>query len=85
LHDIAPIVATRCVTSAVRAPMRAAAAAASQPACPPPTTITSKLSIKGSPAPEIGGAGSRVKPSGQADVSRETFGAGAYRPVSCLS
>ena len=31
----------RCVTRAVRAPMRAAAAAASQPAWPPPTTITS--------------------------------------------
>ena len=30
------MVAKRCVTSAVRAPMRAAAAAASQPACPPP-------------------------------------------------
>ena len=31
-----------CVSSAVRAPMRAAAAAASQPAWPPPITITSK-------------------------------------------
>src|SRR5918993_4455462 len=73
LHDIARIVARRWVTSAVRAPMRAAAAAASQPACPPPTTMTSKLSIKGSPPPEIGGAGGRVKPSGQTDVSRDTF------------
>ena len=36
------MVAKRWVTSAVRAPMRAAAAAASQPAWPPPTTITSK-------------------------------------------
>src|SRR5215207_6288384 len=43
LHDIAPMVANRWVTSAVRAPIRAAAAAASQPACPPPITITSKL------------------------------------------
>ena len=34
-----------CVTSAVRAPIRAAAAAASQPACPPPTTITSKTRV----------------------------------------
>src|ERR1041384_2475393 len=42
LQDIAPIVEKRCVTRAVRAPMRAAAAAASQPACPPPMTITSK-------------------------------------------
>ena len=41
LHDISPIVSTRCVTRIVRAPARAAAAAASQPACPPPTTITS--------------------------------------------
>jgi len=42
LQDIAPIVAKRCVISAVCAPIRAAAAAASQPAWPPPTTITSK-------------------------------------------
>src|ERR1700683_627923 len=41
LHDMAPMLANRCVTSAVRAPKRAAAAAASQPACPPPTTMTS--------------------------------------------
>jgi hypothetical protein len=41
LHDMAPMVAGRCVIMAVRAPMRAAAAAASQPAWPPPTTITS--------------------------------------------
>ena len=45
LHDIAPMVAKRCVTSAVAAPMRAAAAAASQPAWPPPITMTSKLRI----------------------------------------
>jgi hypothetical protein len=32
LHDIAPMVENRCVTSAVLAPVRAAAAAASQPA-----------------------------------------------------
>ena len=42
LQDIAPMVAKRWVTSAVRAPMRAAAAAASQPAWPPPMTMTSK-------------------------------------------
>src|SRR6188508_266394 len=36
------MVANRCVTSAVRAPIRAAAAAASQPAWPPPITMTSK-------------------------------------------
>src|SRR5208282_1786579 len=42
LQDMAPTVENRWVTSAVRAPMRAAAAAASQPAWPPPTTITSK-------------------------------------------
>ena len=41
VNDIAPTVATLCVTSVVVAPMRAAAAAASQPAWPPPTTITS--------------------------------------------
>src|SRR5271170_2486135 len=41
LQDISPIVSRRWVTSAVRAPIRAAAAAASQPACPPPTTTTS--------------------------------------------
>ena len=44
LHDISPIVSSRCVSSSVRAPMRAAAAAASHPACPPPTTTTSYLS-----------------------------------------
>ena len=42
LQDMAPMVAKRCVTSAVRAPMRALAAAASQPAWPPPITTTSK-------------------------------------------
>jgi hypothetical protein len=41
LQDIAPTVAKRWVTSAVRAPIRAAALAASQPACPPPMTTTS--------------------------------------------
>src|SRR5215468_1614750 len=43
LHDMAPTVAKRWVTSAVAAPMRAAAAAASQPAWPPPITMTSNL------------------------------------------
>ena len=38
---MAPTVAKLCVTSAVRAPSRAAAAAASVPAWPPPTTMTS--------------------------------------------
>src|SRR5882724_3181296 len=41
LQDIAPMVAKRCVTSAVVAPVRAAALAASQPAWPPPITMTS--------------------------------------------
>src|SRR6185369_13106675 len=45
LQDISPIVSSRCVSSSVRAPMRAAAAAASQPACPPPTTTTSNRPI----------------------------------------
>ena len=49
----------RCVSSAVRAPMRAAAAAASQPAWPPPTTMTSKLSRSHGLDPP--------------DVSRETY------------
>ena len=43
LHDITPIVARWCVSSRVRAPMRALAAAASQPAWPPPMTTTSNL------------------------------------------
>src|SRR5690606_15698687 len=43
LQDISPMVAKEWVTSAVRAPMRAAAAAASVPAWPPPTTMTSKV------------------------------------------
>ena len=47
LQDISPMVAKLWVTSAVRAPMRAAAAAASQPAWPPPMTMTSKrLALK---------------------------------------
>ena len=41
LQDISPMVANRCVTSAVRAPIRAATAAASQPAWPPPTMMMS--------------------------------------------
>src|SRR4029078_4576067 len=45
LHDISPTVAKPWVTSAVRAPIRAAAAAASQPAWPPPTTTMSKLEV----------------------------------------
>ena len=44
LHDISPIVSSRCVTSSVEAPALAAAAAASHPACPPPTTMTSASS-----------------------------------------
>ena len=44
LQDITPMVSAESVSSAVRAPARAAAAAASQPACPPPITMTSKLS-----------------------------------------
>ena len=36
-----PIIAGSKLTSAVRAPMRAATAAASTPACPPPTTMMS--------------------------------------------
>jgi hypothetical protein len=43
LHDISPIVAKRCVTSAVSAPQRAAAVAASHPAWPPPMTTTSNF------------------------------------------
>ena len=45
LQDISPIVSSRWVTSAVRAPNRAAAAAASHPAWPPPTTMTSYCSM----------------------------------------
>ena len=41
LQDMAPMVANLWVTSAVRAPRRAAADAASQPAWPPPITMTS--------------------------------------------
>mmetsp|Transcript_39038 Transcript_39038/g.83312 ORF Transcript_39038/g.83312 Transcript_39038/m.83312 type:complete len:219 (-) Transcript_39038:358-1014(-) len=41
LHDSSPRVDASCVTSNVRAPVRAAAVAASVPACPPPTTTTS--------------------------------------------
>lgn len=40
LHDISPMVSSRCVKSTVRAPVRAAPAAASQPACPAPITTT---------------------------------------------
>src|SRR5437773_7600183 len=46
LQDIAPMVAKRWVTSAVRAPMRAATVAASQPAWPPPMTMTSNDSCR---------------------------------------
>ena len=42
---IAPIVAKSKLTSAARAPIRAATAAASHPAWPPPTTITSNSRI----------------------------------------
>src|SRR3954471_7333343 len=42
-----------CVRSSVRQPARADASAASVPACPPPTTMTSKISGKriGGPVP----------------------------------
>src|SRR5215475_13621506 len=55
LHDIAPMVAKRWVTSATLAPMRAAAAAASQPAWPPPTTMTSYRAfiVPNSPSAEL--------------------------------
>ena len=43
LQLIWPSVSMDCVSSSVRAPMRAAASAASVPACPPPTMITSKV------------------------------------------
>src|ERR1043166_4057824 len=70
LHDMAPTVAKRCVTSAVAAPMRAAAAAASQPAWPPPMTITSKRDSVEDIARfyRSGIAGSKQ----EASVSRET-------------
>jgi hypothetical protein len=42
--DPRPTVASFCVTSSVRAPVRAAAAAASVPAWPPPITTTSAVS-----------------------------------------
>src|SRR5262245_4054175 len=42
LQLICPTVSQLVVSSAVRAPSRAAAYAASAPACPAPTTITSK-------------------------------------------
>ena len=41
LQLICPSVSMLCVSSSVRAPMRAAASAASVPAWPPPTTMTS--------------------------------------------
>jgi hypothetical protein len=41
LQLIAPSCSMLCVSSSVRAPMRAAASAASVPAWPPPTTMTS--------------------------------------------
>ena len=49
LQDMAPMVESLWVTSAVRAPMRAEAAAASAPAWPPPTTITSNTALMLSP------------------------------------
>src|SRR5207253_543897 len=52
LQDIAPMVANRCVTSAVLPPIRAAAAAASQPACPPPITMTSNFVLTAELLPE---------------------------------
>ena len=47
LQLICPTVARLCVTSSVRAPIRAAARAASVPAWPPPITMTSYCSMKG--------------------------------------
>ena len=44
LQDISPIFATSCVMRATLNPMREETSAASTPACPPPITITSKLS-----------------------------------------
>src|SRR5947209_16675182 len=53
LQDMAPMVANRCVISAVCAPIRAAAAAASQPAWPPPITITSNFALTAQLLPEV--------------------------------
>src|SRR5262245_35262126 len=47
LQLICPTVARLCVTSSVRAPVRAAARAASVPAWPPPITMTSYCSMRG--------------------------------------
>ena len=59
LHDMTPIVSSRCVRSSVFAPQRALAAAASHPACPPPITTTSQKvpssdSRVSSPVPPFG-------------------------------
>lgn len=40
LHESSPMVSSVCVSSTVRAPVRAAPVAASHPACPPPITTT---------------------------------------------
>ena len=72
------MVANRWVSSAVRAPMRAAAAAASQPAWPPPTTMTSKrayTSILHKGCRVLSGAGRKVKAKQGLAVSRETCSA----------
>src|SRR5580704_15180503 len=82
LQDIAPTVANRCVTSAVRAPVRAAALAASQPAWPPPMTMTSNDSSWAVMPDFYRGI---TKPGrskfAASDVSRETAGAGRSAPL----
>ena len=47
LQDIRPMAMGSMVTRAVEQPIRAAASEASIPACPPPTTMTSYLSLLG--------------------------------------
>src|SRR5882672_8547637 len=88
---MAPTVANRCVTNAVRAPIRAAADAASQPACPPPMTMTSK-ELMGDPSTpparhrqDFSGVqhSSRMRIEYALDVSRETAGAGAAAANAC--
>jgi hypothetical protein len=46
LHGIVAIVSKLPVSNSVRRPIRVAASAASHPACPPPTTITSQITVK---------------------------------------
>jgi hypothetical protein len=61
------MVANRCVTKAVLAPIRAAALAASQPAWPPPMTMTSNdvgVEIMADFYPQTITSGSRILVSG---------------------